>query len=1002
MLGRTVYAITGDVGASGSLDEAEADLAGAVAHVGWQVGKDAPALAGARSVLARMHELGWGPGEETLQAWAEAADRAAEGDLAAIGRTTDREEAAETALVGTVLGDACSRPCAGSPRRAAPRSATAPGPESRAAAPSPAPRGGRCPGSRGRRGGGSPTRGARARGRCGSRPSAAATTGRSPRAPARAVGGVDAVAGRVAQPPVVDDGVEVPGHDRRRSGAGPLPDQRELTGPQLGPPRVRRRGGVHRVQRPGTEQPTGDLQVRQPHPLPGPDVDLPGPRRDQHHRAALVRDAGRDRGPAAVAAEQGQEPVEVGDARLGQHDHVRPLPGHRRGERAGVGPPQQHVRDEHGQLGPVRQRTVGARQHPSQRGSGGRGAGQAHRRRGAAQPGEPQETRDPQSGDAEVRTQRGQPDQGGAPVGPPPPRQHGDGGTQGSYPYAEHPRVARSVDGRRSRLRRGRSARRAGHPRRPARGARRAGVAQAHQVRRLHRDLLRDLGLAVRPAALPARPDPWRVPRGHGRGGGPRGGDGRHRRPGRAGHDQPLQLHLPARRGPVDHHGDLDRPRLAGDVLGRRRAVRGARPRPRPHGRDPRRGGARAGRDGARLPDDVTDPGPARRLPRDRRGAHRRRPRRRPGLPLVGWSTLGGDLRVPHFVGMHALQLLPLLLIVFELAAGRAARLADPRVRRDLMTTAAAGYTGVLALLTWQALRGQPLVAPDALTAGERAPAVVLDHLGERGHAVDRGAALGAVELGVGAVQVPDDALGVRPVAEPAEVGVAGGLQRADAGVAGTLGQVEDEPQVVDRVPERPVTPEHRPVAGHRRRGPEREHHLLQDVDRADDRAHEQERRAAVEHQVPAVEDRPVGYVHEDVVGGVRGRPDVQDVGPQVPDVQRDAVGEGEERRVERQRAPLRVVPERQLPRRPERDHLLAGALVRDDRRGAEQRVAPGVVAVVVGVDQRPDRPVVTSPMAAAKARVRRSVEQESTATTPCGPTAKPVLLIHHVPSGWT
>ena len=106
MLGRTVYAITGDVGASGSLDEAEADLAGAMAHVGWQVGKDAPALAGARSVLARMHELGWGPGEETLRAWAEAADRAAEGDLAAIGRTTDREEAAETALVGTVLGDA--------------------------------------------------------------------------------------------------------------------------------------------------------------------------------------------------------------------------------------------------------------------------------------------------------------------------------------------------------------------------------------------------------------------------------------------------------------------------------------------------------------------------------------------------------------------------------------------------------------------------------------------------------------------------------------------------------------------------------------------------------------------------------------------------------------------------------------------------------------------------------------------------------------------------------
>lgn len=83
-----------------------------------------------------------------------------------------------------------------------------------------------------------------------------------------------------------------------------------------------------------------------------------------------------------------------------------------------------------------------------------------------------------------------------------------------------------------------------------------------------------------------------------------------------------------------------------------------------------------------------------------------------PGLPVVGWSTVGGDLRVPHFVGLHALQLLPLfgwLLVRYG------ARL-RPASRMALVWIAGLGYLGVVGLLTWQALRGQSLVAPDART----------------------------------------------------------------------------------------------------------------------------------------------------------------------------------------------------------------------------------------------------------------------------------------------
>jgi hypothetical protein len=75
-----------------------------------------------------------------------------------------------------------------------------------------------------------------------------------------------------------------------------------------------------------------------------------------------------------------------------------------------------------------------------------------------------------------------------------------------------------------------------------------------------------------------------------------------------------------------------------------------------------------------------------------------------PGLPLTGWSVEHGDLRVPHFMGLHALQVLALV----ALALRRWRRAETVRVR--VMLGAAAGYAFVFALLLVQALRGQSIV----------------------------------------------------------------------------------------------------------------------------------------------------------------------------------------------------------------------------------------------------------------------------------------------------
>lgn len=96
------------------------------------------------------------------------------------------------------------------------------------------------------------------------------------------------------------------------------------------------------------------------------------------------------------------------------------------------------------------------------------------------------------------------------------------------------------------------------------------------------------------------------------------------------------------------------------------------------------------------------------------------------GVPFTGWSVEGGDLRVPHFVGLHALQLLPLAGLLINRRWGQ--RLSQNR-RAWLVAATAFAYLGLMGTLVWQALRGQPFIAPDTLTLAALA-AVALITLG--------------------------------------------------------------------------------------------------------------------------------------------------------------------------------------------------------------------------------------------------------------------------------
>ena len=78
-----------------------------------------------------------------------------------------------------------------------------------------------------------------------------------------------------------------------------------------------------------------------------------------------------------------------------------------------------------------------------------------------------------------------------------------------------------------------------------------------------------------------------------------------------------------------------------------------------------------------------------------------------PGLPMVNWSTQGGDLRVAHFFGIHALQILPIVGWLVSQLQGFGMSM---RAQLTQVSAVSGAYILFTVILFLQALSGTPIL----------------------------------------------------------------------------------------------------------------------------------------------------------------------------------------------------------------------------------------------------------------------------------------------------